>query len=311
MLKKAFPNHYVKDIGTVMSEHSNLMYHSFLALNKDQNEINGLPKKAGNRRQALHDNRYEHSQREGERAAYKELRAAQDLIAAQAAEEENREQAREQGAMAECGCCFDDYPHNRMIHCNGDELHWFCIDCGRQNAEAEVGAGRYELRCMSVDGCEAGFSREQKDRFLDRNLEMALDNNEKKTMLRLSGLEDLAYCPFCPYAAQCPPASEDRIFECQNKKCLKASCRLCNQEAHIPKTCEEAARENGHPVRHRIEEAMSEALIRKCNKCKSLIPSYLRHLSNAMAGGTPFIKEHGCNKMICSQPGCRNAQCYV
>ncbi len=28
-------------------------------------------------------------------------------------------------------------------------------------------------------------------------------------------------------------------------------------------------------------------------------------------GNTPFIKEHGCNKMTCSRPGCYNVQCYV
>lgn len=28
-------------------------------------------------------------------------------------------------------------------------------------------------------------------------------------------------------------------------------------------------------------------------------------------GGTPFIKEHGCNKMTCTRGGCGNVQCYV
>lgn len=58
------------------------------------------------------------------------------------------------------------------------------------------------------------------------------------------------------------------------------SCRACRKETHIPRTCEEAALEQGHSARHGIEEAMSEALIRKCNKC-----------------AMPFIKEHGCNKV--------------
>jgi TRIAD3 protein (E3 ubiquitin-protein ligase RNF216) len=59
-------------------------------------------------------------------------------------------------------------------------------------------------------------------------------------------------------------------------------------------TCEEYKKENGLSGRRQVEEAMSEALIRKCNKC-----------------GTPFIKEEGCNKMQCVRPGCRNVQCYI
>lgn len=47
-------------------------------------------------------------------------------------------------------------------------------------------------------------------------------------------------------------------------------------------------------IRRQIEEAMSAALIRKCNKCN-----------------TPFVKEEGCNKMTCTRNGCMNIQCYV
>lgn len=44
-------------------------------------------------------------------------------------------------------------------------------------------------------------------------------------------------------------------------------------------------------AKHVVEEAMSNALIRKCNKCKN-----------------PFLKESGCNKMKCM---CGNTQCFV
>lgn len=44
-------------------------------------------------------------------------------------------------------------------------------------------------------------------------------------------------------------------------------------------------------AKHLVEEAMTDALIRRCNNC-----------------GKPFVKEEGCNKMTCS---CGNRQCFV
>ncbi|KAI9741460.1 MAG: hypothetical protein M1818_004266 [Claussenomyces sp. TS43310] len=210
-------------------------------------------------------------------------------------EEENTRRAERDGTMAECGCCFEDHPLNRMVHCNNvDVLHWFCTNCARQTAETTIGQSKYELKCMSMDGCESGFSHEQKKQFLDEKNMIALDRNEQEAVLRMAGIENLASCPFCPFAAEYPPIEEERLFRCQAPDCEKVSCRLCKLESHIPKTCEEFAKENGLSIRRQIEEAMSAALIRKCNKC-----------------GTPFVKEEGCNKMTCTRNGCYNVQCYV
>jgi TRIAD3 protein (E3 ubiquitin-protein ligase RNF216) len=196
-------------------------------------------------------------------------------------EEDNVRKAEAEGTMAECGCCFGDYPLNRMIHCNNDEvMHWFCRACARQSAETEIGNSKYNLRCMSMNGCEAGFSVEQRSLFLNANTIIALERNEQEAVLRMAGIENLASCPFCPYAAEYPPVDVDREFRCEAPECEKVSCRLCKLESHIPKSCEEHAKENGLSIRRQIEEAMSAALIRKCNKC-----------------GTPFVKEEGCNKM--------------
>ena len=81
-------------------------------------------------------------------------------------EEENTRKAEAEGTMGECGCCFCDYPLNRMIHCNSEgTMHWFCRGCALKHAETEIGNSKYELQCMSMDGCEAGFSMEQRYAF--------------------------------------------------------------------------------------------------------------------------------------------------
>jgi TRIAD3 protein (E3 ubiquitin-protein ligase RNF216) len=135
-------------------------------------------------------------------------------------------------------------------------------------AETQIGLSKYELTCMSMDGCQAGFSLEQRSIFLDAKTSVALERIEQEAVLRMAGIENLAKCPFCPYAAEYPPVEVNKEFGCDNPACGVVSCRLCDLETHIPKTCEEMRLDDGHSARHRIEEAMSKAMIRNCNKCK-------------------------------------------
>ena len=183
---------------------------------------------------------------------------------------DNFNKAVAEGTTSECECCCDEFPLNRMVHCNGDTLHWFCRNCARLNAETQIGLSKFELNCMSMDGCTAGFSKAQKDIFLDEKTEIALERIEQEAALRLAGIENLETCPFCPYAAEYPPVEQDKEFRCERPDCEIVSCRLCRRETHIPKSCAEVAAEEGHSGRRAIEEAMSAALIRKCNKCESL-----------------------------------------
>lgn len=119
-----------------------------------------------------------------------------------------------------------------------------------------------------MDSCNAGFSHLQRKKFLDKKLATALDRIEANHILSVASLENLEKCPFCNYAAEYPPVEENKVFDCLDKNCLKRSCRLCHKEDHLPQTCEEFAKENGMNARREIEEARSEAVIRRCNKCK-------------------------------------------
>lgn len=196
------------------------------------------------------------------------------------------------GSMMECQCCFSDAPMNRVVCCSNDDFHFFCHECIRNLVSNEVGMSRFRVTCMDASGCKALFAKEQLRLVLDKKIIGRLDYMEQQAEIVSANIDGLSECPFCDFKAICPPAEEDREFRCLKPDCEKVSCRLCDEETHIPKSCEEAKKEKGLPARHQIEEAMSEALIRQCPKCKVKI-----------------IKEDGCNKMTCTK--CGSMMCYV
>ena len=195
--------------------------------------------------------------------------------------------AEETGAIVECQCCFTDTPVSRAVHCNGDGTHFFCRDCALSYAKAQTDKGQHLLECFATTECKAEFSHSHKLRFLDAEMLRLLDKLEQNDIMRLAEIEGLAKCPFCDYAEIYPDVSENKIFHCKASACMKASCRLCNLESHVPKTCAEAKAENGISERHILEEAMTKALVRNCPKCE-----------------TPILKDSGCNKMICTKCKC-------
>ncbi|PYH91728.1 hypothetical protein BO71DRAFT_43134 [Aspergillus ellipticus CBS 707.79] len=210
----------------------------------------------------------------------------------QEAELQNEEEHTRTGNLVECQCCYSDVPANRSLPCEGVEVHFFCYTCIRKSAETQIGLMKYQLQCFDTSGCQAKFSRTRLEKALGPNLMKKIDSLQQQDEIQQAGLEGLEDCPFCEFKAICPPVEEDREFRCSNPTCEQISCRICHQESHIPKTCEEARKERGLPERHLVEEAMSEALIRTCPKCNVKI-----------------VKEFGCNKMICSKCSC--AMCYV
>ncbi|KAL1843084.1 hypothetical protein VTJ49DRAFT_3219 [Mycothermus thermophilus] len=315
LLKDEFPQLYANHVETVLKQHDYKIYPAYLELDKATWDPAAAPAqvkkgRGSGRRSTQAAGAARVSQMEPDKdavaafeAARKECRAKAEVRnakelekkLAEEAERANFERAKAEGTVAECGCCFDELALNRMVHCDASgTVHWFCLECAKKMAEHVIGNSQYILRCMAMDGCEATFARDQRDRFLDDKMTKALDKIEQEAVIRMAGIENLVQCPFCDYAAEYPPVEENKEFKCENPDCCIISCRLCRDETHIPQTCKEAASERGVSARRLIEEAMSAALIRKCNKC-----------------GTPFIKENGCNKMRCTRSGCGNTQCYV
>lgn len=148
------------------------------------------------------------------------------------------------------------------------EPQLFCIDCARRNAEVAVGSFRHEFGCLSLDQCPGGFSKTERRKFLDVKLTAALDRIEREAALRSAMIPNLESCSACDYAAVYPPVEENKVFVCENPLCGKVICRLCRMDSHLPLSCKEAKASLENSARKEIEESMSAALIRKCNKCK-------------------------------------------
>ncbi|PHH71323.1 hypothetical protein CDD80_5358 [Ophiocordyceps camponoti-rufipedis] len=209
------------------------------------------------------------------------------------AERRNYENALAEGLVRDCECCFTETAMNRLAECDADMPHVSPSPIPRY-AESLLGQSRYQLKCMSTEDCPEGFCHSERQKFLEPRLSAALDRLEQDEVLRMANLDGLVSCPFCPFAAECSPIEVDKEFRCQNPACSIVSCRQCHLKTHVPHSCEEAAKERGLSARRVIEEAMSDAVIRRCNKCDA-----------------PFIKEGGCNKMSCTRSGCSNVQCYI
>jgi TRIAD3 protein (E3 ubiquitin-protein ligase RNF216) len=274
----------VKNVLQVLADNNNTLFPAYLKLvQKEADEVWKPKKKPSKSNPDWGDDRIDNTIRstpdEISKTVLEEFKVARqagEALKLGLLSEKQREQdemnnfskAVAEGTTGDCECCCDEFALNRMVHCNGDTLHWFCRNCARLNAETQIGLSKFELSCMSMDGCTAGFSKDQKDIFLDEKTAIALERIEQEAALRLAGIENLETCPFCPYAAEYPPVEFDKEFRCERPDCEVVSCRLCRKETHIPKTCAEAALEEGHCGRRAIEEAMSAALIRKCNKCE-------------------------------------------
>ena len=301
LLKAEFPDIPIHFIHSTLNEHKHL-YQTYLVLNKAQEDIS-TTRRYGKGRASIKvladadtialNSHWPPLMEELEAARMKVMILKSEkeaLEVVKKAEKDNLARAIAAGETAECTACFDDLPMNRQIHCDGDVAHFVCFDCALTYIKSEVGESRCRVVCTA--GCGAGFAIKQLALLSDTQLLEKLSQLQQEKDIRDANLDDLEECPFCDYKAILPPIEEDFEFRCPNPECEKVSCRRCKSISHIPMSCEEHAKDNKVNSRHKIEEAMTTALIRKCNKCSK-----------------SFIKEYGCNKMACTS--CGNLQCYV
>ncbi|KDE03874.1 hypothetical protein MVLG_05696 [Microbotryum lychnidis-dioicae p1A1 Lamole] len=191
----------------------------------------------------------------------------------------------------ECACCFDDDPLLETTQCSKGCV--FCLDCARKYAETRIEESQHTLPCMSTTACKGLFTDKEAILFLSRTSFARLEQLRQDYEIEQAQIPGLEKCPFCPYAVVLDP-HHGRIFQCLMPDCAISSCRRCMRENHSPMTCKEAAEDKPAQAIHKVAEAMSDALIRRCPNPKC---------------GKTFIKEDGCNHIFCI--ACRTESCFV
>ncbi|GAA5948772.1 hypothetical protein JCM10213_008673, partial [Rhodosporidiobolus nylandii] len=183
------------------------------------------------------------------------------------------EELKRKNGLFECPICAEEYFRGEvLVACT--EGHALCATCAREGSKAAFENLDVTLRCLADSDCEAHYHPDERVKFLDYQQLAQLDKiRMEKDLAGLAG-DGLLQCPFCPYAALYEDADQLTEFDCLQPHCGKRSCIKCKHIAHPGVPC---ALANPSAV-HKLEEQMSEALIRRCGKCRM-----------------PYTKVEGCN----------------
>lgn len=165
----------------------------------------------------------------------------------------------------------------------------FCKDCVARGAEVQMGDNKVPITCL--EQCPAKFSMGVLGKALSPVVFSAYLQKLQMEEIKSAGIEGLESCPECNFCTIIANA-EERVFSCLNPNCLRQTCRLCKEKSHIPLKCDEVEKDAEAKARTKVEEALTEAMVRTCWNCQ-----------------TPFFKEEGCNKMSC--PKCGKHMCYI
>ncbi len=196
--------------------------------------------------------------------------------------------ARTAGDLVECCVCYDDVPEPSAACCSADASHTICEGCLRRFVATELFENGKAKKTCVMDKCEGTYAEHAVMDVLDAKGRRAFASCQTRAALgRCEGLpEPLHTCPLCGDAVIVPPGNT--VHTCP---CGKHTCVLCEEDDHRPMRCDEYEAKHGRARERRIEEAMTEALIRRC------------------VCGLVFVKDGGCNKMTCR--GCGKYMCYL
>ncbi|KAF7634559.1 RRM domain-containing protein [Meloidogyne graminicola] len=200
-----------------------------------------------------------------------------------------------------CLVCFDQFPLNQIVFCSYDkQAHAFCTDCVFGSALAAVGdvpmaKGGIGLRCMMPE-CDNPILYSEIRVILSKDLQIKLEERILQESIGLASIANLERCKKCNFAIEMEVNKNiNKVFDCLN--CGIKTCRICERDwdnKHFGISCKELDKKEKDmkdKQEREIEKQLNEAIVRKCPRC-----------------GIQFIKEEGCNKMVCR---CGMTQCYL
>ena len=197
--------------------------------------------------------------------------------------------ARAEGGLFECPVCYeDDCLLSEVAQCEAGCL--FCPDCVRRGSKVQIGENKSTISCLL--SCGADVPSRVLEKLLPKLLFNKLMERQQMEEIKAAGLENLVQCPACSFAIVITDPAV-RILTCGNSDCGRETCRLCGEKSHIPLACHEVEKDEEVAARTKVENAMSEAMIRECvnPQCKK-----------------KFFKTEGCNRMRCE---CGQYMCYL
>lgn len=138
------------------------------------------------------------------------------------------EEAKRDGSLMECGCCFDDEClFEDMAACT--DGHLYCKECIRRSSEVRIGENKFDFPCL-MDSCGHKFPVQTLQSVLPHNVFSNVLRKMQEEEIRQADIPDLVSCPFCSFATIMPDPN-DKVFKCLNPQCLKESCRYVWFEA--------------------------------------------------------------------------------
>ncbi|CAB9508959.1 Probable E3 ubiquitin-protein ligase [Seminavis robusta] len=192
---------------------------------------------------------------------------------------ENPEQATPEESVVgmECLVCCEEYRITDTVHCEGDEIHFFCRGCFHRYATETVQAGDIAGMPCANANCSATFATPTVRANLSQwdILRMEDRENERNKRVALAAKAVLR-CPCGGVGIVTEEDVGDGCITCPGSECGLQYCALCGNHWHPDTTCP--------PTKKMLQWVIQNTM--PCPNCH-----------------TPIEKNSGCDHMHCAPPG--------
>lgn len=228
-----------------------------------------------------------------------------------------------------CKVCCEDYENSKLIKCSKitcENKHIVCSTCIKGYIESQIisNVGTYECMFTKSEKCNGEYTITSINNILDTfyDIECHIDtikNNEIKTkwldlviltdIYKLANIcDDYVICPLCRKWGcifEEDPLVKNKVYiDCHH--CKLKWCNICKREAHG-----DADYDGGkyacYTLIFKDEEKEEQRITIIDNLIQDMISKAITH--NCSTCGCAYIKEEGCNLMVCHY--CGGMTCYL